>query len=257
MRLVDAHCHLESEEFAGCLDDLLGQARAAGIVRLVTAAVCPEQWAQSAQVSRAYPEVAYAVGIHPLFVAPGHREAMGALAAAAAGGAAAIGEIGLDKKAGSPDLALQRDLFDRQLRVARDLDLPVVVHCRGAYDELLHSVRRTGLCARGGIIHAFSSTAEVAGECIRLGFSISLGGTLTYRNSPRRTEVLRRAYPDHLTLETDSPDMPPVERRGAPNVPANILFNLRAAAATLGESEEAVAEATTRTALRVFNLKED
>jgi TatD DNase family protein len=252
MRLVDAHCHLESEEFTDSLPAVLQDAREAGIVKLVTASVAPEQWARSRQLSLAHPEIECAMGIHPLFVEPRHADAMAALTEAAAAGAVAIGEIGLDKKADSPDLDLQRDVFERQLKVARDLDLPVVVHCRGAYEELLHSIKRIGLGTRGGIIHAFSSTAEMADECIRLGFSISLGGTLTYRNSKKRTEVLRRAYPDHLTLETDSPDMPPVERRGAPNVPANILFNLRAAAETLGEPEEKIAEATTANAFRLF-----
>ena len=251
MRLVDAHCHLDSDAFACSLGEVLEEAHAVGVVRLVTAAVCPEQWDAVRRLGQAYPEVAYAVGIHPLFVEPAHLDAMGALAAAA-DGAAAIGEIGLDKKGASPDLSVQRAVFEAQLGVARDLGLPIVAHCRGAYAELLQSVRRVGLSERGGMIHAFSGTPDIADECLRLGLHISLGGTLTYRNSRKRAEALRRAYPDGLLLETDSPDMPPVERRGAPNVPANIRLNLRAAAETLGVPEEEIAEATTRNAMRLF-----
>ena len=173
----------------------------------------------------------------------------------AACGAKAIGEIGLNRKVDSPPLVLQMDLFRAQLEIAIEIDLPIVVHCRGAFNDLFEIVRRMGLPRRGGMIHAFSGSIEVANECVALGFACSLGGTLTYRNSRKRERVLRRIFPDHFLLETDSPDMPPVGLTGAPNVPANITRNLRAAAEILGVSEEVVAARTTANAARLFDLE--
>ena len=95
---------------------------------------------------------------------------------------------------------------------------------------------------------------EIADELVKLGISFSMGGVLTYRNSRKRSEVVKRIYPDHFMLETDSPDIPPVEARGGLHVPANIIHNLKAASEILGVSEEKVAERTTENASRMFNL---
>lgn len=255
MRLVDAHCHLESEELLPQLDAVLAEAKAAGLVRLVTASVAPEQWQVSADIASRFDAVEFALGIHPLYVEPQHTQTAAVLLEACERGAVAIGEIGLDKKGDSPDWTLQREIFEAQLRIAKAINLPVVLHCRGAYAELLRSVGAVGLSERGGVIHAFSGTPEDAEACINMGLRISLGGTLTCRNSKKREAVLRRAYPDHLLIETDSPDMSPVEQHGRPNVPANILFNLRAAAEILREPEERIAECTTRNAVALFELE--
>jgi len=256
MELVDAHCHLESEEFEGQVDPVLAEARAAGVVKLVTAAVEPGQWGTSAGLAACYPEVAFAVGVHPWFVREEFEEKLGELACVAERGACAIGEIGLDKKIETPSLELQQLFFEEQIRIAEEIGLPIVVHCRGAFGELLACLKRVGAPSRGGVVHAFSGSVELAEELIGFGFSFSLGASLTYRNSKKRAAILRRIYPEYLLLETDSPDMPPVELRGRgePNVPANIVYNLRAAAETLEVSEQAVASATTRNAFRVFGL---
>lgn len=254
MLLVDAHCHLESDELRGQLDALLADARAAGVVRLVTAAVSPEQWPVPASIAGAHPEVAYALGIHPWFATPAHVDEMEALLDAARPGAAAIGEIGLDKKIDTPGMDVQRRVFEAQLNVAAEAELPVVIHCRGAFNELIECFKRVGAPPRGGIVHAFSGSVEVAEACLGYGLDFSMGGALSYRNSKKRARVLKRIYPDHLLLETDSPDMPPVQVNHKPNVPANIRFNLRGAAETLGLEAEAIAEQTARNAARVFAL---
>ncbi len=254
MRLVDAHCHLASEEFEGRMDEVLADARNAGIVGMVTSATRPDDWPRSRMLADHYPDVFFTLGIHPWFVTPHDTEAVRQLHNASALGACAIGEIGLDTKIEIPSIDLQVCVFELQLVAAREADLPVVVHCRGAFDALLRSVKTIGLSSRGGVIHAYSGSAELAGECIKLGFSFSMGRSLTYRNSRKREEVLRRIYPDHFLLETDSPDMPPVEVGDCVNVPANIRYNLRAAAEVLGLPEEELAETTTRNAARIFGL---
>lgn len=257
MRLVDAHCHLESDELAGCLDTVVAEARRAGVVRLITASIVPEQWGVSSSLARRYPEVECAWGVHPWYIRPEYEPLLPSLADARSGGARAIGEIGLDRKTETVPISLQCRFFEKQLRTAKELDLPVVIHCRGAFDLLLRYVRAVGLAQTGGVVHNYSGNAELARQLSAHGLSFSLGGVLTYRNSRKKRDVLHAIYPDHFLLETDSPDIPPVEAPGRPNVPANIVHNLRAAAELLGESEERVAEDTTRNAIRVFGLEAD
>lgn len=254
MRLVDVHCHLEDPVFDDRLDDIITDARRAGIVRLITASVVPSDFAKSRSIAARYPEVSFALGIHPWYVTETSERDADSLAAARDLGAVAIGEIGLDRKIDAPDFELQRRIFEKQLAIANELSLPVVLHCRGAFSELVESLKRVGRPAGGGIIHAFSGSVEIAERCIAMNLSFSMGGTLTYRNSRKRETVVRRIYPDHFMLETDSPDIPPVECREKPNVPSNILYNLAAAAETLGRSREEVALRTTQTAERIFGL---
>ncbi len=254
MELVDVHCHLESDLYDGILDDIIAKTRAAGLVKLITSSVVPEEWEKSRSIAESYEEVEYALGIHPWYVREEHTAKIDALVADISRGAIAIGEIGLDKKIDMPSFGLQLRLFTDQLIVAKELNLPIIVHCRGAYNELLICLKQIGIPQAGGIVHSFSGSAEIAEELIKYGLSFSMGGVLTYRNSKKRSEVLRSIYPDYFMLETDSPDIPPIEARGKLHTPANILYNLRAASEILGESEEKIADITTRNAARMFKF---
>jgi TatD DNase family protein len=255
MRLVDAHCHLESDHFRNDLDGVIERARAAGIVKLITASITPDQWPVSRALAGRYPEVEFAMGIHPWYINESFHDAIPSLADAKKLGAAAIGEIGLDRKNEITRFDLQVDFFEKQLAIAREINLPVVIHCRGAFNEMLVSLRRIGAPAAGGIIHSFSGSPELAEELMRFGLSFSMGGTLTFRNSKKRASVLERIYPGHFLLETDSPDIPPVQKHGEVNYPHYITYNLQAAAETIGVTVEEIAEHTTRNAERIFSLK--
>lgn len=255
MRIIDSHCHLESEAFDGRLPEVMAAAREAGVVRMVTASVEPATWGRSEAIAREHEGVAFALGVHPWFVKAGHEQALEELRSARDRGACAIGEIGLDKKIDEPAMDLQQRFFMRQAEIAREQELPFVVHCRGAWGELMHCLKELGEVPAGGVIHAFSGSEELVEQLNSYGFLYSMGRSLTYRNSKKRAAVLRAAYPERLLLETDSPDMPPVEKDGEVNVPANIRYCLAAAAEALGESEEDVAEATSRNAVRLFGLK--
>lgn len=255
MRLVDTHCHLESDEFAGALDTVIADAAAVGVVRLITASIVPGQWAQSLALARKYPAVECALGVHPWYIKPEFESRLDDLYAAREKGAVAIGEIGLDRKAEQCNYEVQRRFFERQLAIACEIDLPVIIHCRGAFDDLLRVLKQTGAPQSGGIVHSYGGSPEIVQSLIRYGLAISVGGSLTFRNSRKKLESLRAASPEWLVLETDSPDIPPVEAPGRPNVPANIVYNLRAVAELLGVPEENVAETTTQNAARIFNLE--
>jgi TatD DNase family protein len=123
---------------------------------------------------------------------------------------------------------------------------------------MLGSFRRVGVPEAGGIIHSFNGSAELAEDFMKFGINFSIGGILTYRDSPKRARLLRRIYPRHFLLETDAPDIPPVEARTDPpsaNRPCNIIYNLRAAAEILERPEEEVAGNTSANAARIFGLK--
>lgn len=254
MKIVDVHCHLESSLYEGKLDDIVAEARRAGLVKLITASITPGEWEFSRSLAERYAEVEYALGVHPWYIREGDFAAVDGLPEAAMRGAVAIGEVGLDRKVEHPPFDVQLRLFTRQIIVARELNLPLVIHCRGAYYELLTCVKQVGLPEAGGVVHSFSGSVEIAEELIGHGLSFSMGGVLTYRNSKKRSEVVKRIYPDHFMLETDSPDIPPVEARNRLHVPANIIYNLRAASEILGEPEEKIAASTTENASRMFRL---
>jgi TatD DNase family protein len=255
MRLVDAHCHLEAEEFSGRVEEIVAEARAAGIVKLVTASWIPGVFETSRFLAERFPEVSFAWGIHPWYACEEHFAGLDTLMQARTAGAVAIGEIGLDGKIPTP-MDLQVRIFEAQLAVARELDLPVILHCRGAFNELLLSVRRVGLSGRGGLVHAFSGSVEMAEACLQQGLYVCMGGALSYRRNTKRERALRRVYPEYLLLETDSPDIPPVQAE-KPNLPKNIRYNLAGAAAYLELPEEEVAEQTTQNAYRLFGWRED
>ncbi len=250
--LIDVHCHLDSDAFAGRLEEVLAGARWAGVRCLITASIHPRSWDAIAALAAQYPEVVFAQGVHPWYCDDEAAAALPRLADAAQD-AVAIGEIGLDTKTMPFPLDRQLEVFIAQLQTAQRLGLPVNLHCRGAFNEMLQVFREYG-SPPGGILHNFSGSPELADQFMAHGLAFSMGGVLTWRNSAKRNRLLRHIYPDHLLLETDAPDIPPVEARGMANTPANILYNLRAAAELLGESPEAVAAATTRNAARIFGL---
>ena len=253
MELIDVHCHLESDFFSENLSKIIDDAKKIGIIRLITSSITPDQWEQSQKIKESYDEVEFSLGIHPWYISENDFIEIDKLKEAKSRGAVAIGEIGLDRKINHMDFEIQLKFFEAQLRIAREINLPVIMHCRGAYNELVQSLKKIGMPEAGGIIHSFSGSAEIAEILIPLGVSFSLGGILTYKNSKKRIKLLHRIYPDHFLLETDSPDIPPVQKE-KPNVPANITYNLKAAAEILGEQENDVASTTTSNAKKICQL---
>ncbi len=254
MKLVDSHCHLEADEFSGILDSVIDGAVKAGIVKLITSSVTFSEWEKSKEIHRRYRQVEFSIGVHPWYVSASDMDIKLKLEQASGSGAVAVGEIGLDRKIESPDFDLQREIFELQLQYAVDTNTPVIIHCRGAFNELIESINRTGVPRRGGIIHAYSGSPELTDVLIKKGLSFSMGGTLTYKNSKKRADVLKKIYPDYFLLETDSPDIPPVNTM-KPNLPSNILLNLEAASSILGVDAVKIAETTTANAVKIFGLE--
>jgi TatD DNase family protein len=226
----------------------------AGIAKLLTSSVTFSEWEKSANIAKKFSQVEFSIGVHPWYVSESDRDIKTKLDKASGIGAVAIGEIGLDLKIDSPSFSLQREIFELQLQYAVETDIPVIIHCRGAFNELIESINRIGVPGRGGIVHAYSGSLELTEILIKKGLSFSIGGTLTYKNSKKRSAVLKRIYPDFFLLETDSPDIPPLNTL-KPNVPSNILLNLKAASEILEITEEKIAESTTINAKKIFGLE--
>jgi len=166
----------------------------------------------------------------------------------------AIGEIGLDYLITAVTRERQQAAFRAQLRLALEMQLPVLIHCRKAFQDLLTILREEHAERVGGVMHAFSGSPEIATECIKLGFLISISGTVTYANAVRPLEIVRQIPLDYLVLETDAPDMTPEPYRGRSNEPAFLIETARKVAEIKGISVEEIARVTTANARRLFRI---
>ena len=251
--LVDTHCHLDGPEFAADREAVLARARAAGVAHQIVPAIDRASWDDIEGLVAAHPDLHAAYGLHPMLVAqhhPGHLVELEAWIERTR--PAAIGECGLDFYIEGLDPDAQRSVFVRQLEIARDADLPVVVHARRAVEEVTATLKRVGRLR--GVVHSFSGSEEQARQLFALGFHIGLGGPVTYARAHRLHRVVKSMPLEWLLLETDAPDQPLEGRQGQRNEPAFVRQVLAAIAALRDESEDAVAAATTANAQRLFGL---
>jgi TatD DNase family protein len=251
----DSHCHLDHPLLSGDLPGLLAAAKSAGISRFMVPGVAPSGWPAIASLSGLYPEIYPAFGVHPMH-APLLTPETASRLLWLAPRAAAIGEIGLDYTLGDPPRETQRYAFRAQLRLAVQTGLPVLIHCRKAFPDLLEIMREEGVGRVGGVMHAFSGSAEIAQQCLRLGLHISLAGTVTYQNAVRPVAVARAVPLERLLLETDAPDLTPEPRRGSVNLPEYLRETAARVAKLRGIGLEELAESTTENALRLFGTRE-
>ncbi len=211
MRWIDTHCHLDAPEFAADRDAVVARARAAGVAMLVL----PSVHARDFDAVRALAHrhgMAYALGIHPLYVGESEAADVDRLAQALARyqddeRLVAVGEIGLDHFVPGLDRALQSDFYLAQLRLARDAGLPVILHVRKSADMLLAGLRRIEVV--GGIAHAFNGSAQQADEFTRRGFRLGFGGAMTFDRALQLRRLATTLPAHSLVLETDAPDIPP------------------------------------------------
>lgn len=217
-RLIDTHCHLDAAEFDTDRAAVHTRAVAAGVVKIVVPAVERANFGAVASVCREFDSIP-AFGVHPLYVAQALDEDLAALRAMLADEpAAAVGEIGLDYFVAPRDEALQERWFVAQLELAREFNLPVLLHVRRAVDAVLKHLRR--IPVPGGIAHAFNGSRQQADEFIKLGFKLGFGGAFTYPRARNLRELAATLPLSALVLETDAPDMPPAWLAHKTNEPA-------------------------------------
>lgn len=251
--LVDTHAHLDDASFDGDGNAMFGRSLDAGVRRWIVPAIDRGNWERIERLAASREGVSVAYGLHPLFLASHRDEHLDELPAwLERHGAVAVGEIGLDFYVDTLDPERQRDLFHRQLAIAREHDLPVIVHARRAFEETIHTLRRMG--GLRGVVHSFSGSEEQARQLFDLGFHIGIGGPVTYERAHRIHRVVTAMPLDRLLLETDAPDQPCSQHRGERNEPAYLRDVLRTVASLRGESEADVAAQTTANAIALFRL---
>lgn len=253
MRLIDSHCHFDAAEFDADRAAAYARATVAGIAAQIVPAVDAAAWAKLKHVCTNHTALYPAYGLHPMYLAehrPWHllqlrewieREKP-----------VAIGECGLDFFIENLDPQLQQHYFDAQLRLAREFNLPVIVHARRAVDAVIASIRRVG--GLRGVVHSFSGSQEQAAQLHKLGFLLGIGGPITYERANRLRKLVASMPLEQLLLETDSPDQPGSAHRGQRNEPAYLLEVLHVVAQLRGVTLEAIAEATAQNAERLFDL---
>lgn len=253
LELTDSHAHIDDASFAADQEAMFERARQVGIRHIVVPAVDQASWPRIAAICAAYPQAHPAYGLHPMYLAQHRPEHLDALVRQLESHRAiAVGEIGLDFFVPELDAEQQREYFHRQLHIARDFDLPVIVHARRAMDEVTSTMKRLG--GLRGVVHSFSGSLQQAQRLWDIGFHIGIGGPVTYERAQRLRQVVATMPIEHLLLETDAPDQPGACHRGQRNEPANITEVLQVIAQLRGENEASVAAATTSNAATLFDF---
>ena len=264
---IDTHCHLDGEEFAADRDEVVRRAREAGCTQVFLPAIDVASCHTVLDVCAQYPDFCRPMlGLHPEEVRADWRDQLAAihtllqlpLPLERAGGEApiAIGEVGLDYYWSREFEKEQLEAFEEQVRWAVDMQLPLMIHCRKAQNEMVHLLRCYEKELPGGVFHCFTGNEKEAAELLQFErFVLGVGGVLTFKKS-HLPEVLPKIVPiDRIVLETDAPYMAPVPMRGQRNEPAYTRYVLQRLAEAYGVADDEVAMRTTANVSRVFGVK--
>lgn len=251
--LVDSHSHFDAAEFDADRAAAHARALAAGVRAQVVPAVDAAGWPNLKAVCAAFPGLHPAYGLHPMYLDAHRPEHLADLRGwIERERPVAVGECGLDFFVEGLDADLQHLYFEAQLRLAREFDLPVIVHARRAVEAVIASIRKVG--GLRGVVHSFSGSAEQAAHMHKLGFLLGIGGPVTHERANRLRGIVAAMPLEQLLLETDSPDQPDAGHRGQRNEPAYLKAVLDVVAELRGMPHEDVAAATTANAERLFEF---
>ena len=261
MKLIDSHCHIDADAFDEDRDAIVQRAREAGVVAMLTIGTGDphsNDFRRAVAVAEEYDNIFASVGVHPhdakLYddAAEAHLRDL-----ATSSKVIAWGEIGLDFYYDHSPRNVQTAVFRRQIRTARELDLPIVIHSRDADDETVDvlGAECSGEDFRGGIMHCFGGTPEMAERLMKIGFLISFAGNVTFKKAEKLRDAARVVPLDKLLVETDCPFLTPIPFRGMRNEPAYVEHTARFLADFYGIEFETLAEQTTRNFLDFFELE--
>lgn len=270
--LLDTHCHLDFDAFSQDRDQVIERARAAGVGGILDPAIDLDTSREILALSQAIPSLFAAVGVHPNSAGvwePGTDRAIKELCLSEK--VLAIGEIGLDYYRDRAPQDLQREVFERQLALANECGLPVIIHSRNASANDQRAIKdileileewsavlmanHSPLVDRAGVLHSFSGDLDSAHRAIELGFYIGITGPVTFKNAPELQEIVAELPLDRLLIETDAPFLTPHPHRGKRNEPAYVRLVADKIAMLQHSNYERVAEKTSSNAERLFNWK--
>ncbi|MBR3639773.1 MAG: TatD family hydrolase [Clostridia bacterium] len=262
MRYFDTHAHYDDIkfeiDFPGGTEEALSASRKAGVERIICAGTRPETNSSTLRLADNYDFIFAAVGIHPsdtrFFGSENDFELLTETEKLLSHPkVVAVGEIGLDYHYEGTDRERQKFFFDSQMKIAAKHSLPVIIHDREAHGDSFETVRRHPDVS--GVFHYFSGSAEMSKQLVKLGYCISFGGTVTFKNAKEVKEVAA-IVPDHMILiETDAPYLAPAPHRGEINISAYLPLVVEALVEIRGTSPESIAELTYENAARVFKIQ--
>lgn len=254
--MIDTHAHLDFADFDPDRETVYGAMRAVGVENVIIPGVSPAHWGKQLAVAEQYASY-FALGIHPWFCPDEVDTAIRALTEEimqqrSCSRFVAIGECGLDKLH-LDTWPRQQAFFEAQLALAKETHLPVIVHSVKAHNEVLQSLQQYQL-ARGGVIHAFSGSTEVAIQYIKLGFKLGIGGLIMNPNAKKLHKAVAELPLAHFVIETDSPAMTPIALTEKRNQPANIALFIDKVAMLQKKSSVLISERLLANAMQLFDL---
>lgn len=254
--LFDSHTHLDDESFDSDRDEVIHRAREAGVTLMLNPGADLASSLRGVQLAERYEGIYAAVGVHPHDVKDMDETTLETLRSLSQKEkVVAIGEIGLDFYYDYSPRDAQRYWFKRQIQLAREVGLPIIIHERDAHQEVFDILKEERAGELGCVMHCFSGSVELAKEYVKLGMYISLGGPVTFKNARKPQEVAMAVPLDRLLIETDSPYLTPVPFRGKRNEPARVRLVAEKIAELRGISLEELAKQTTENAKTLFRIK--
>ncbi len=260
-QFVDSHCHIDGPEYDADREEVIARARAAGVTTMLNVGTGdPHSGAfeRAVELAERHPEIYAAIGVHPhdakLFDAAAEQRLLNLVKGSKR--VVAWGEIGLDYHYDHSPREVQREVFRRQLGLARELDLPVVIHSREADADTINILREElSDYSSAGVMHCFGGTLDMARSAIELGLYVSFAGTLTFKKAEDLRDVARRLPLDRLLVETDCPYLTPVPFRGKRNEPARVVETARCLASLHGIELEETGHVTSENFARLFGVR--
>ncbi|MDQ0209174.1 TatD family hydrolase [Alkalicoccobacillus murimartini] len=253
--LFDTHVHLNAEQFNDDVEEVIARAKDAGVERMVVVGFDEKTINRALELVEAYEFLYAAVGWHPvdaIDMTDKHLEWLEELSAHPK--VVALGEMGLDYHWDKSPKDIQKEVFIKQIHLAKKVNLPIIIHNREADQDIVDILEAEGAKDVGGIMHCFGGSVEIADRCLAMNFYISLGGPVTFKNAKRPKEVAKHVPIEKLLIETDCPYLAPHPNRGKRNEPGYVKLVAEEIADLRGISYEELAQHTTRNANELFRL---
>lgn len=256
MRFIDTHCHFDFPPFSGNERESVAHAAQAGVEKIIVPSVDATRFAAVLQLAQQHTPLYAALGLHPIVI---HQHSDAALQQLEqhlmqrSAKLVAIGEIGLDLYMDDPQFDRQQYFLDAQLRLARQYDLPVILHSRRTHDKLAQHLRRIDV-PRRGVVHGFAGSVQQAQAFIAAGYAIGVGGTITYPRASKTRNTIAQLPLEALLLETDAPDIPLNGFQGQPNRPEQVVKVWQTLCELRSEAPETIAATLTANSERLFQL---
>jgi TatD DNase family protein len=253
--LFDTHAHLNATQFNEDVGEVIERARAEGVSHIVVVGFDRPTIARAMELAEGYDFIYAAVGWHPVDAIDMTDDDLSMIEKLASHPkVVALGEMGLDYYWDKSPKDIQKEVFRKQIRLAKKVKLPIIIHNREATADIIEILREENAAEVGGIMHCFSGSLEVARQCIEMNFYISFGGPVTFKNAKKPKEVAKEIPLEHLLIETDCPYLTPHPFRGKRNEPSYVKYVAEAIAELKGISWEEVAQKTSDNAKRLFGM---